>query len=134
MAKYSQGSRRIENRRPSCSYFGVAYQGTSGKGGNILHKRQQRKDLHKYAFSTIYYYKMLNMVGNERAKKRIKTISLQQVINETDNITYGDIVTDKNLLHIQYIGVDEMEIYCNVDLPKKTIIMQKKALQYMNFF
>ena len=74
------------------------------------------------------------MVGNERAKKRIKTISLQQVINETDNITYGDIVTEKNLLHIQYIGVDEMEIYCNVDLPKKTIIMQKKALQYMNFF
>lgn len=43
-------------------------------------------------------------------------------------------MTDKNLLHIQYIGVDEMEIYCNVDLPKKTIIMQKKALQYMNFF
>jgi hypothetical protein len=93
----------------------------------------QRKDLHKYAFSTICYYKMLNAVGNERAKKRIKTISLQQAINETDNITYGDIVTDKNLLYVQYIGVDEMEIHYNVNLPKKTHFRTEEGIAIDEF-
>lgn len=65
----------------------------------------RRPELYVYAFSTIAWQTMRSTVGNERRKqeRRIKTISLDDLIPGSDDITYADIITEKNLDFIPYI-------------------------------
>lgn len=55
-----------------------------------------RQDLHKYSFATIAYRKMDSAVGHEyRARKRRpRTVSLDDIIPGTENLTYGDMICD----------------------------------------
>lgn len=79
----------------------------------------KREDLHQYCFSTIAFYKMRAEVGIEREKekRRLKTVSLDAVMQ--DSFTFGDVITDKNLIYVAYIGSEDMEIAYDVDLPPK---------------
>ena len=55
-----------------------------------------RQDLHKYSFATIAYRKMDSAVGNEyRARKRRpRTVSLDDIIPGTEDMTYGETLCD----------------------------------------
>lgn len=62
-------------------------------------------ELYKYEFSTIVWRAMSSAVGHEREKqrRRIQTISLDDVIPGTDGITWGEMVTEDNLEYIPYL-------------------------------
>lgn len=54
-----------------------------------------RSDLHVYSFSTTAIWKMRAAIGNElKKRKRIKCISLDDAIPNTDGLTYGDMLCD----------------------------------------
>lgn len=63
-----------------------------------------RPDLYQYEFSTIAWNNMRSAVYNERMKlgRRIKTVSLSEIVPGTDGLTLNDIVTEKNLNYIPY--------------------------------
>ena len=63
-----------------------------------------RPDLYKYEFSTIAWKNMRSAIYNERQKqsRRIKTVSLDEIIPGTDGLTLGDFVTEENLNYIPY--------------------------------
>lgn len=65
-----------------------------------------RKDLHRYAFSTVAFQSMRSSVSNERGKqrRRIQAISLDQVLEGTDGRTLMDTITRDNLDFICYTG------------------------------
>lgn len=87
----------------------------------------KREDLHQYCFSTIAFYKMRREVGNEREKekRRLKTISLDAVMQ--DDFTLGDVITDKNLIYVAYIGGEDMKIAYDVEMPDKICTGRKKG-------
>ena len=60
--------------------------------------------LYRYEFTTIAWNAMRSAVGNERKRqhRRIQTVSLDDPVLGTDGLTYGDIVTEKNLDFIPY--------------------------------
>lgn len=60
--------------------------------------------LYRYEFTTIAWNAMRSAVGNERKRqrRRIQTVSLDDPVPGTDGLTYGDIVTEKNLDFIPY--------------------------------
>ena len=60
--------------------------------------------LYRYEFTTIAWNAMRSAVGNERKRqsRRIQTVSLDDPVPGTDDLTYGDIVTEKNLDFIPY--------------------------------
>ena len=64
-----------------------------------------RPELYRYEFSTIAWAAMRSAVSNERKKqrRRIHTISLDEVIPGSENIKYGDIITAKNLDYVPYL-------------------------------
>lgn len=55
-----------------------------------------RNDLHVYSFSTIAFHRMWSDVTNDlkKRKRRIKCVSLDEVIPNTDGFTYSDILCD----------------------------------------
>lgn len=61
--------------------------------------------LYRYEFSTIAWQAMRSAVGNERKKqeKRIKTVSLDEVIPGTESLVLADIITEENLNYVPYI-------------------------------
>ncbi len=61
--------------------------------------------LYKYEFSTIAWQAMRSAVGNERRKQErsIKTVSLDEVIPNTEGLLLGDTITENNLNYIPYI-------------------------------
>lgn len=64
----------------------------------------QRPELYQYEFSTIAWNNMRSAVCNERKKqsRRIKTISLDEIIPGTDGLTWNDLVTEDNLHYTPY--------------------------------
>lgn len=58
-----------------------------------------RPELHRWSFTTIAKYSMWTRIGNEQRqhKNKISTISLDSVIQGTDNLTYMDTITYSNL-------------------------------------
>lgn len=87
----------------------------------------KREDLHQYCFSTIAFNKMCCEVGIEREKKkrRLKTISLDAVMQHS--FTFGDVITNKNLIYVAYIGGEDMEIKYNVEMSDKIRAGRKKS-------
>lgn len=82
-------------------------------------------ELHKHSFEIVAFYAMRSAIGGELAKqkRRISTISLDEVIPGTDGATYADTVTYENLDYIQY-GESEgesMKISYNVELPERKL-------------
>lgn len=78
-------------------------------------------ELHRYNFEIIAFYAMRSAIGHEfeKREKRIKTISLDEVIPGTDGITLADTVTYNNLEFIDYKGGEDVEIKYDVKLPEK---------------
>ncbi len=64
-----------------------------------------RPELYKYEFSTLAWQGMRSAVDNERRKqsRRIQTISLDEVIPGTEDLTWADMVTEDNLDYIPYL-------------------------------
>lgn len=60
-----------------------------------------RPELYRYEFSTIAWAAMRNSACNERRKqgRRIKTVSLEDPIPGTNGMTWGDIITEENLVY-----------------------------------
>lgn len=60
-----------------------------------------RPDLYQYEFSTIAWASMRSAVSNERRRRarRIKTVSLEDLIPGTDGMTWADIITEKHLIY-----------------------------------
>lgn len=64
-----------------------------------------RPELYKYEFSTLAWQAMRSAVGHERDKDRhrIQTVSLDEAIPGTENLTLADLVTEDNLDYIPYL-------------------------------
>lgn len=73
----------------------------------------RRPDLYQYEFSTIAWYAMKSAIYNERCKqrRRVQTVSLDELVPNTNGLTWGDVVTRRNLDYIQYIRGDISENY-----------------------
>ncbi len=86
-------------------------------------------ELHKYSFESVAFYAMRSAIGNERKKqkRRIQTVSLDDVIPDTDGITYADTVTYENLNYINFEGGEDMNIKYDVKLPEKAVKHGKKC-------
>lgn len=77
-------------------------------------------DLRKHNFEIVAFYAMRSAIGGEREKqkRRIRTISLDAILQDTEGITLLDTITKKNLDYIPYESGDEMEV-SNVNLPPR---------------
>ncbi|WP_217960207.1 hypothetical protein [Acutalibacter muris] len=66
-----------------------------------------RPELYQYEFSTLAWWGMSSAIDNERRKqrRRIQTISLDEVIPGTEDVTWADVVTEDNLDYIPYTEV-----------------------------
>ena len=78
-------------------------------------------DLQRWSFQTIVKQSVRSYVGAERKKqeRRIKTVSLDDAIPGTDDLTYGDTITEKNIRYLT--GGKEkkgMKISYNVKIPE----------------
>ncbi|WP_278941445.1 hypothetical protein [Anaerotruncus colihominis] len=60
-----------------------------------------RPDLYHYEFTTIACAAMRSAIGNEQRKqsRRIKTISLDDLIPGTNGMTWADIITEDHLVY-----------------------------------
>lgn len=61
----------------------------------------RQPELYRYSFSTIAWQAMRSAVGNERKKqaRRIQPISLDDPVPGGDGITWGDTITEENLIY-----------------------------------
>lgn len=64
-------------------------------------------ELHRYTFSTLAWQSMSSAVYSERKKQerhalRMDVYSLDEEIPGTDGMTPADIITNDNLLYVQY--------------------------------
>ena len=59
-------------------------------------------ELHRHKFEIIAFYAMRSAIGHEyeRRRRRIKTVSLDDVIPGTNGLRYGDMATHINQLFI----------------------------------
>lgn len=61
-------------------------------------------DLYRYNFNTLAWNAMRSAVGHERDKRRqMETVSLDDPVPGTDDLTWADLVTEKNLEYIPYL-------------------------------
>ncbi|WP_313152099.1 hypothetical protein [Lacrimispora sp.] len=76
-----------------------------------------RPDLRKWSFQTIVKQSVRSYVGAERKKqeRRIKTVSLDDVIPGTDDLTYGGTVTAVNIRYLTG-GKEKMGMKINFDV------------------
>lgn len=53
-------------------------------------------ELHNYNFEIIAFYAMRSAIGHEyeKQKRRVKTVSIDEVIPGTTNLKFGDILSD----------------------------------------
>ena len=60
-----------------------------------------RSELHEYSFSTIAKQTMRSYIGNElkKADRRIKTISLDAIVGDSEGLTLMDMVTYDSYLN-----------------------------------
>lgn len=105
-------------RLPADEWYDVAVFGFLRATRNWI----RRPELHKYQFSTIAFRAMSSSVLSERdmQNRRIQTMSLDAVLQGTDNFTLADVVTERHLNFVPYLMEDEMKITYNVELPKFT--------------
>ena len=63
--------------------------------------------LRQYAFSTIAWRAMSSALHNDTKKKRrqIKTVSLDDMVPGCEDLTWGEVITEKNLEYVPYAEV-----------------------------
>lgn len=90
-----------KNRLPVAEWYDVVVFGYL----LAVEKWFSRPELCRFCFSTIAWGSMLTCVGNERRaqERRIKTVSLDDIIPGTDGLTYADIITEDNLNFTIYV-------------------------------
>ncbi|WP_394526507.1 hypothetical protein [Lacrimispora sp. JR3] len=61
-----------------------------------------RPEVRKWSFKTIVKQAVRRSIGHERERqdRQIRTVSLDDVIPGTDDLTYGDTVTDQNIRYL----------------------------------
>ena len=59
-------------------------------------------ELHKHNFEIIAFYAMRSAIGHEldKQKRRVQTVSLNEVIPGTNGVTYMEMVTSNNLGYV----------------------------------
>lgn len=64
----------------------------------------RRPDLYHYRFSTVAWNAMSSALHSDLKKKRrrIKTVSLDDIIPGSEDLTWGDVVTEENLEYVPY--------------------------------
>lgn len=74
-------------------------------------------DLHRMSFRTLAFAAMRSAVSDEKRKqeRRIRTISLDDIVPGTEDVTYHETITYENL---NYKGVYDMNISYDVLLPQ----------------
>lgn len=98
-------------------YYGIAALGYL----QAVKKWHVREDLHQYAFETIAWNNMRCHVGNERKKqeRRIRTVSLDDMIPWTEGLTWGSTITYDNMDYIHKKEVKRsVEIKYGVKIPE----------------
>ena len=67
----------------------------------------RRPELYHYQFSTIAWHAMSSALHNDTQKKRrqIQTVSLDDMIPGCEDLTWGDVITEKNLEYVPYAEV-----------------------------
>lgn len=77
-------------------------------------------NLHQWSFQTIVNNTVRSTVGGEREKekRRIQTVSLDEVIPGTDGLTYGAIITDANISYLRREEGKTMKINFDVKIPE----------------
>lgn len=90
-----------KNRLPTAEWYDIVVFGYL----LAVEKWFSRPELCRYSFSTIAWGSMMTCVGNERRaqERRIKTISLDDLIPGMEGITYADIITEENLDFTIYV-------------------------------
>ena len=80
-----------------------------------------RPDLHKWSFSTIACQGMRSAIGAEldKQKRRIRTISLEELVPGTEDVTWMDTITEENLKFV---------IYMEEDMQKTGMTCRKSAI------
>lgn len=65
----------------------------------------RRPELYHYEFSTLAWRAMSSALYHERQKerRRIKTVSLEDFIPGSEDLTWGDIVTEANMSFTPYL-------------------------------
>ncbi len=63
-----------------------------------------RPELNRYKFSTIAWYAMSSALCHEREKqgRRISAVSLDEPIPGCDNLSWNEVITEKNLCYTPY--------------------------------
>ena len=58
-------------------------------------------ELHEHNFEIVAFYAMRSAIGHEleKQKRRVHTVSLDEVIPGTNGLTYADVVTNNNLAY-----------------------------------
>lgn len=76
-----------------------------------------RPDLQKWSFKTIVRQAVRSSISNDRRKqeRRIRTVSLDDVIPGTDDLTYGDTVTEENIRYLTG-GKEKMALKVSYDV------------------
>lgn len=109
-------------------YYGIAALGYL----QAVKKWHARNDLHQYAFETIAWNNMRCHVGNERKKqeRRIKTVSLDDMIPWTEGLAWGSTVTEEN---IRFLGGKEetmgMRVGYDVKIPEVAKMTGAKSVE-----
>lgn len=75
---------------------------------HAVKKWHARPDLHKWSFRTIVNNTLRSHMANEdrKAKRSVRTVSLEEVIPGTDGLTYADTITEEN---IRFLKENEMD-------------------------
>lgn len=100
-----------------------------------------RPELQRWSFKTIVKQSVSRSVCNDRKKqnRRIQTISLDDVIPGTDDLTYGDMVTEENMRYLTG-GKEKVALKITYDaaIPKvakvshATSVEVEKLLEFLN--
>lgn len=79
-----------------------------------------RPDLRQWSFQTIVNKTVWSKLSGEREreKRRIQTVSLDEVIPGTDGLTYGTIITDANTSYLRREESKTMKINFDVKIPE----------------
>lgn len=108
-------------------YYGIAALGYL----QAVKKWHVREDLHQYAFETIAWNNMRCHVGNERKKqeRRIRTVSLDDMIPWTENLVMGCTVTEENVRFLYEKENTEMKVSYDIKVPEIAKVAGTKSVE-----
>lgn len=94
-----------KNHLPESDWYDVVIFGYLLAVRKWMHNANTRK----WSFSTVAFHAMDTSVSNERARqrRRITSTSLESFVQDTDEITLGEIVTERHLHYIPYLSEGE---------------------------